>query len=500
MFSPSDLQLFQSKGISVDQINNQIHSFEKGFPFLNVVKSAVYNDGIITLSDKDVLQLGEFYNSQKNNFTICKFVPASGAATRMFKSLYEYLENPEKTNNEAEKFISNIPLFAFYRDLVEIIEKKGLSIEKLPPRETINLLLSASGLNYGNLPKGLLKFHIYKDRSRVPVEEHLVEGAMYAGTGKNEVNVHFTLSPEHIQPFKELIDAVADEYEKLYGVKFTISCSIQKPSTDTIAVDKNNQPFRAKDGSLVFRPGGHGALIENLNDLKSDIIFIKNIDNVVPDRLKKTTVDYKNALAGLLIKTQEKINEYLQYLSSEEATGNLKNQEIKDFIESNLGYIFPESFLDLPVEDKRGMLFHILNRPLRVCGMVKNSGEPGGGPFWVQKEDGSLSLQILESSQFDLHNEDQLKVFKSATHFNPVDLVIYTKEFTGSKFNLKRFTDPETGFISIKSKDGKELKALELPGLWNGAMANWNTLFVEVPLITFNPVKTILDLLRDEHR
>jgi len=499
MYSQTDILQIQQKGITLDQVNNQLNIFKKGVSFLTVTRPAGYNQGIFLYNSNEVEKLVMYFKEHKNNHSIAKFVPASGAATRMFKGLYEFLEEPQKPNSEADKFEEKLNAFAFYNDLKNIAINQGVEFEKIPRKLLVELLLQPKGLNYGNLPKGLLKFHKYEDYSRVPVEEHLVEGALYAQDKTNEVTVHFTISPEHIQSFNELIKSTAKKYEAEYAVKYHITYSIQKSSTDTVAADNQNKPFRDKEGKLVFRPGGHGALLENLNDLNSDIIFIKNIDNVVPDRLKPVTTEYKNAIAGLLLQTQYQIATYLKALEKSDITNELV-VEIKEFIETNLGYIFPESFSKLSLKEKSDKLFEILNRPLRVCGMVKNSGEPGGGPFWVQSKDGSQSLQILESSQFDLDDEEQRNIFKKASHFNPVDLVVYTKDYKGNKFDLTRYSDPDTGFISLKSKDGKELKALELPGLWNGAMANWSTIFVEVPVLTFNPVKTVIDLLRDEHK
>ena len=354
------------------------------------------------------------------------------------------------------------------------------------------------GLNYSSLPKGLLKFHTYDQWNRTSVEEHLVEGAMYAKNSDGKVNIHFTVSPEHLKLFTELIQLVSKEYEKKFDIIYNITFSIQKPSTDTIAVDDRNEPFLNSDGNLLFRPGGHGALLENLNDLNADVIFIKNIDNVVPDRIKNQTVTYKKALAGLLLKVQQQTFTYLKKLES--GFDEKLISEIIPYIETKLGYHFSESLSDLSLLQKKNLLIDILNRPIRVCGMVKNEGEPGGGPYWVKSDEGSSSLQILESSQFNLKDHAQNEIFKKATHFNPVDLVITMRNYKGEKFNLLQYRDPETGFISIKSKDGKALKALELPGLWNGSMAFWNTIFVEVPMITFNPVKTINDLLRKEHQ
>lgn len=503
MFSQKDLVQIQQHGLTLEQVNSQIASFKAGFPFLKVLRPATPNNGIKQIDEPELSSLIVYFSENKKGKKLLKFVPASGAATRMFKSLFEYVGSADesKVPNDVNIFISNIQHFAFYNDLKNRAQSKGFDIEQLINegnyKTVINLLLDKEGLNYGNLPKGLLKFHSYPDGSRTPVEEHLIEGVSYALSDAKEVHLHFTVSPEHIQGLNQLVNGIISKYEEQYSCKFYISYSVQKPSTDTIAVDINNNPFRESDESLVFRPGGHGALLENLNDLDADVIFIKNIDNVAPDRLKETTITYKKVLAGILLQKQDQVFEYIKQLSN----GNDANlTEIKTFIEGNLGYVFPQSFNALGVAAQKDALVKILKRPIRVCGMVKNQGEPGGGPFWVEAHDGGASLQILESSQFNFNDERQKDIFKQATHFNPVDLVIATKDNKGKKMDLLQFSDPDTGFISIKSKDGKELKALELPGLWNGAMANWNTIFVEVPLATFSPVKTVNDLVRDEHK
>jgi hypothetical protein len=362
----------------------------------------------------------------------------------------------------------------------------------------IDFLLLEKGLNYAALPKGLLKFHKYNNTSRTAFEEHFVEAADYSSDIHGEASIHFTLSPEHIYKFKNLIQHTIEGYEQNLNVRFNITYSIQKPGTDTIAVDLNNQPFCESDGSLLFRPGGHGALLENLNELNGDIIFIKNIDNIVPDRLKEETYKYKKAIGGLLVEFQEEVWKYLRLLEA----GNVHEDLLDEIIQfTNDQLNIPLAFsASLSNDEKVKILFSKFNRPIRVCGMVKNEGEPGGGPFWTKNSNGELSLQIVESSQIDMDNTEQKNIFKSSTHFNPVDLVCGVKDYKGFNFNLLNYTDPATGFISIKSKDGRELKALELPGLWNGAMADWITIFVEVPIITFNPVKTVNDLLREEHQ
>ena len=358
-------------------------------------------------------------------------------------------------------------------------------------------LLEAKGLNYGQLPKGLLLFHSYEDGARTPLEEHLVEGALYADS-KGMVHIHYTVSPEHRTLFEKKVADTKDKYEKAYNVKYDITFSEQKPSTDTIAVNPDDTPFRNADGSLLFRPGGHGALIENLNEIPADVVFIKNIDNVVPDRLKADTVTYKQVIAGVLVSLQEKAFEYLRLL--DEGTYNHeKLEEMIRFVQRDL-CCRKHDIKELEDAELVIYLRSKLNRPMRVCGVVKNVGEPGGGPFLTYNQDGTVSLQILESSQIDKSNTEYMKMFTEGTHFNPVDLVCAVKNYKGEKFNLPDYVDRTTGFISSKSKNGKDLKALELPGLWNGAMSNWNTVFVEVPLSTFNPVKTVNDLLREQHQ
>jgi hypothetical protein len=505
MFSQTDILLIQQKGINVDVVKQQVDYFKNGIPFLNISKPATANDGILVPDEKAIDRLISVFESQKRDKKIIKFVPASGAATRMFKALYEFISKPVSAiiPDDVAQVINKLELFAFYHELREIFAKKGQNlavlIENSSYQELIDYILTDKGLNYGNLPKGLLKFHAYPEVSRTAMEEHLVEGALYAKNADHSVTIHFTVSPEHLDAFNKLANQVKEMYENNFGVKFHISFSVQKSSTDTIAVDEKNNPFRDNNGMLTFRPGGHGALLDNLNDLDGDIIFLKNIDNVVPDRLKQQTVRYKRVLAGLLLQLQEKVFEYLFKLEKNVSLDNLFYNEVSTFIQIHLGYRFPSGFSSLDTASRAQWLVKILNRPIRVCGMVKNTGEPGGGPFWIVNQDGAQSLQILESSQFNLNEENHQQVYKKATHFNPVDIVMATHDYKGQKFNLTQYRDPDTGFISLKSKDGREIKALELPGLWNGAMANWNTAFVEVPLITFNPVKSINDLLRPEH-
>jgi len=514
MLNPQDIQQLNQKGIKPVQIEAQIENFVNGFPFVDLVAAATKGDGIQIFDEIEINRLAEYYNVHGPDADVVKFVPASGAASRMFKNLYEFMETytgsvedlkkfeSDQSFNSVYHFISNIRKFAFIEDLENALQKDDLVLDELIDKKQygiiVEYLLTEKGLNYSSLPKGLLRFHQYDEFSRRPVGEHLVEGAHYARRSTGDVYVHFTVSPEHKEKFLEAIDAVQHWFEDIFKVKYHLSFSEQKPSTDTLAVDMENGPFREKDGSLLFRPGGHGALIENLNDLDGEVIFVKNIDNVVPDRIKEPTYLHKKVIGGLLLKLQKQSFESLELLEE----GNLSDEELKgiaDFAQKDLMIPLGNEFDKLDKPEKIDFLYNKLNRPIRVCGMVKNEGEPGGGPFWLKNADGDVSLQIVESSQIDLKDPEQGKIVQEATHFNPVDLVCGIKDFKGEKFDLRRFIDSTTGFISTKSKDGKNLKAQELPGLWNGAMADWITIFVEAPIITFNPVKTVNDLLREQH-
>lgn len=505
MLSPKDLEQIERKGISEQQIKKELEEFKTGFPFLKLDAAASIGNGIIATSAEDVKRYTEAWNAYKaEGKKIVKFVPASGAASRMFKNMFAFLtaDYDVPTTDFEKTFFDNVVKFAFYPALNAMCEKnEGKNIEALMGegnyKAVVANLLEGKGLNYGQLPKGLLLFHSYEDGARTPLEEHLVEGALYADS-KGMVHIHYTVSPEHRTLFEKKVADTKDKYEKAYNVKYDITFSEQKPSTDTIAVNPDDTPFRNADGSLLFRPGGHGALIENLNEIPADVVFIKNIDNVVPDRLKADTVTYKQVIAGVLVSLQEKAFEYLRLL--DEGTYNHeKLEEMIRFVQRDL-CCRKHDIKELEDAELVIYLRSKLNRPMRVCGVVKNVGEPGGGPFLTYNQDGTVSLQILESSQIDKSNTEYMKMFIEGTHFNPVDLVCAVKNYKGEKFNLPDYVDRTTGFISSKSKNGKDLKALELPGLWNGAMSNWNTVFVEVPLSTFNPVKTVNDLLREQHQ
>jgi len=505
MLSQKDFQQIAERGISEADVNRQLEQFRTGFPFLRIEAAASVRRGIMAVTKKEQAEYVQAWQKYKDEgHKIVKFVPASGAASRMFKNLFAFLEADydAPTTPFEKEFFSNLRQFAFRKALCSACKADistnvcGL-LEAGRYKEVVAHLLENCGLNYGAMPKGLLLFHNYDDGPRTPLEEHLVEAALYAASNR-EANVHFTVSHNHMQMFKDKVQEVTDKYARKYDIRLNVSFSEQQPNTDTIAVNPDNTPFRNEDGSLLFRPGGHGALIRNLNDIQGEVVFIKNIDNVVPDRLKEETVAYKQLLAGILVTLQRRAFDYLQLLDTE-TFSDADLEQIRRFVEDDL-CCTKADFDKLSRTERTAYLRKKLNRPMRVCGVVKNVGEPGGGPFLTYNPDGTVSLQILESSQIDSSNADYLRMFREGTHFNPVDLVCGLCDYKGSAFHLPDFVDASTGFISSKSKNGHTLKALELPGLWNGAMSDWNTVFVEVPLSTFNPVKTVNDLLREEHR
>lgn len=509
-FSDSDLKQIASLGLTEAAVAQQIENFRKGFPKTELIEAAtVENGGILRLADADIDRYATYYKKASKGKKILKFVPASGAATRMFKDLYAFTAtyfgidySIEKEHPEVKEFIQQIRTFAFFDDLVATMEDAKADFGDYMDRgdfsTVINFLLKEQYMGYGSLPKGLLKFHRYGHAQRTPMEEHIVEGAEYARQSDGSVNIHFTVSPEHRALFRKKLSQVKAYYESAFNVKLHISFSEQKHYTDIIAVNEQNDPIRDDQGRLTFRPGGHGALIENLNEQRADLIFVKNIDNVVPDWMKHTTIIYKKVLAGLLLDLQHQTFKYLAQLDKGCTPAQLRT--IERFAQEQLHITLPNNYGQLDAPAKTQTLHTLLNRPMRICGMVKNQGEPGGGPFITRNTQGIQSLQIVETAQINRKNPDQDAILAGATHFNPVDLVCATKNYRGRYFDLRQFVDPATGFISKKTKGATTLKSQELPGLWNGAMANWTTIFVEVPLATFNPVKTVNDLLRKEHR
>ena len=502
MLNEKDLLQLSERNVTENQVNQQVAQLKRGTKYVQLMRPATLGDGIIRLDNTQVDTMTQAFDADRQYYHFTKFVPASGAASRMFKDLFAFAESGEDTKF-TDIFFAHIQCFAFYSDLNQAVTRlHGADIETLLQQgrkvDIVKALLNDEGLAYGKLPKALLKFHHYEGFNRLAMEEHLVEAARYATDAQGIAKLHFTVSAEHEEPFKETVNALKEDYEKQYGVKYDITYSCQKPSTDTVAIDAEGNLFRETNGRILFRPGGHGALIENLNDLGEEIVFIKNIDNVVPESKAATTIIYKKVLAGLLLKLQQQTFEYLELLD-EGSVDDAEINSIISFAKDELMIDIPDFVMQYNSIEKIDYLYSKLNRPIRVCGMVKNEGEPGGGPFWVKNDDDEVSLQIIESSQINHKDEAQEQFFQASTHFNPVDLVCGCWNYKGEAFNLKDYVDPNTGFVSNKSKDGRELRALELPGLWNGAMADWITVFVEVPIETFNPVKTVNDLLKPMH-
>ncbi|MBT8264453.1 MAG: DUF4301 family protein, partial [Muriicola sp.] len=490
-------------------VEDQIKTFIEGIPYVKLEAAAVVNNGILRLSPKKSEKVIAAFRSKKKGLTLLKFVPASGAASRMFKSLFGFLESyrpqeesiaayiDQSADNDLKLFFENIGGFPFYEIISDRIKESSETTDEFLYL-FVQEMLGENALNYGFYPKGLLPFHSYQGTLATPFEEHLFEGAQYAGDG-SVAQLHFTISEQHEALFQNELNRIRESVSKETGTSFEVSYSFQKSSTDTIAVTLDNEPFRNSDNSLLFRPGGHGALIENLNDQNADIIFIKNIDNVLIRSKANEVAQYKELLAGVLLNVQSKVFQYAAVLEDNTFTGE-QLETIKGFLENKLNVHFTDRYDGFTIGQQIEILKDKLHRPIRICGMVKNEGEPGGGPYWVRDRNGNVTLQIVESAQVDMANTTQVSIFKEATHFNPVDIVCGVKDYKGEKYNLLNFVEPKQGFITLKTKEGKDLKALELPGLWNGAMAYWNTIFVEVPSSTFNPVKTVNDLLKPAHR
>lgn len=504
------LQQLQEKGISPEKLQGQVESFKKGFPFARIVSAAVEKDGVDCFGPEEIEFYRRLYRRQAGEEKILKFVPASGAATRMFKGLYSCYQSlkdgkPPVMDAGAAEFFEKLPRFAFQEPLRAAVKAiYGLELDDCLTRKDYFPVLDAllenpEGLCYGRLPKALLLFHSYPEGNRMAVEEHLVEAALYASS-QGVCRLHFTLSPEHRERFEACVAEALPRYEKRYGFRYEVSYSEQKPSTDTVAVTLDNEILSDEQGKLVFRPGGHGALIENLNEVDATLVFIKNIDNVTTDALRQDTIVYKELLAGVLLERREAAFGFLRRLEREELSEGLL-KEVRAFACGKLGLRLPPGKERLSLEAQKEYFKDLLDRPLRVCGVVRNEGEPGGGPFWVQAQGAETpSLQIVESSQVDMADAGQKRIFETSRFFNPVDLVCSLQDYRNRKFDLARYVDPSTAFIARKSFKGKEIKAMELPGLWNGAMAGWNTLFVEVPQSVFTPVKTVNDLLRPQHQ
>jgi nicotinamide riboside kinase len=509
-FNSDDFIEIHHRKINLETLEYQFQIVKNGLPKINLDRPAVIHDGVLALSNEEAIYHANYFDEKKKNLKLKKFVPASGAATRMFKFLNEfvidYKPNEETINAYINRkkdknlyiFLVAKEMFAFYDAVLEtaktLVSDFDSATKDAKDYAFIKAMLSPKHFDFASKPKGVLPFHKYEDRIATAIEEHLKECVAYATSNDNS-NLHFTVSEEHRSDFETIVNEMKSKFEAKNNSSIFVKYSYQDKATDVIALDLEGNPFREENGQLVFRPGGHGALIENLNTLHADIIFIKNIDNVIQNHIEIVTL-YKKALAGIVIQIQETVFNYLRILGSG-GTSNEILDEIVNFLAAKLNITAPEDFSKYTKESKMEYLQTILNRPIRVCGMVKNEGELGGGPFWVRDTKGNIFLQIIEASQIE---KNQLKILEKATHFNPVDLVCATKNYQGQQFDLTQFVDKNTGFIVEKNKNGKPLKAYELPGLWNGAMAKWLTVFVEVPLITFNPVKTVNDLLKPAHQ
>lgn len=505
-FSATDKNQIEEHGLTIAAIENQLADFRRGFQPTAITAAAITGNGIVSFIQQQQQSLVNLFDESAPEYLIARFIPASGAATRMFRDLFsavEAIKNGWDIPAPAENFLKNLKQFAFYDELKAAVKKKGQDLDKLLAKAdwlpVLDSVLKKEGLNFVAKPKAFIPFHRYKDFARTALEEQIYEGLTHAVGNNNTLNIHFTISPEHEKEFKALTKAILSELKQKCDITVKVTHSFQMKSTDTIAVDMDNNPVRDRNNKLVFRPGGHGALLQNLNDIKSEMVFLKNIDNIVPDWHREDTIWFKKVLGGYLMQLVNDIHAFLIMLDD----GNVEDEDLIGMISyarEKLHIEIPEWLEESESLEKIDFLFGVFNRPVRVCGMVKNEGEPGGGPFFVEDKNGNISLQIVESSQIDTTDAAQKKILHSSTHFNPVDIVCWKNDFNGQTFNLNDFCDPETGFIAKKSFEGKDIKAMELPGLWNGAMADWITTFVEVPLSTFNPVKEINDLLREKHQ
>jgi hypothetical protein len=506
--TPEDRQVMVSRGITEATVRAQLALFRKGTPWIRLHRPCTPGDGIVVLRPHELEALLHNYAAAVAVGRVMKFVPASGAASRMFQALLQQLgtapTSPDDDNGETclGRFLRELHRFAFHDELEAALRVAGLDVQtciaQRRTHEILEHLLTLRGLNYANLPKALIKFHRGAGHCRTPLEEHVVDAAAHTRDRDQVVRLHFTVAPEHAAEVDRRIEEIRERYTAT-GIEYRITLSPQHASTDTIAVDADNRPFRDQHHRLLFRPGGHGALLENLQAIQGDVVHVSNIDNVVHGRRKDDTYLYKRLLGGYLVTLQEQIFAHLNCLATGQASLP-QIEQIFSFARENLSLSVPGELLGQSIAEQSQFLFAKLNRPLRVCGVVENREEPGGGPFWTESAEGSLSLQIVEKSQVDTSVEAQRAILNASTHFNPVDIVCGMRDYQGQPFRLETFRDPHTCFISSKTHEGRSLKALEHPGLWNGAMAHWNTVFVEVPLSTFNPVKTVFDLLRPEHQ
>lgn len=514
MFTEKDIQQIENKGIKVEQVTAQVNRIKNGMSYSNLISAATIGKGIESYNKTETQHLIASFEAKQNSVDIIKFVPASGAATRMFKFLFQFLNqfNPSEESIETyiekqsdsliKTFVSNLEAFPFYAEVILKAKQINPNFDSLSKSDMcvafVKTMLDVDALNYSFFPKGLLPFHQYKSGAITAFQEHLFESTLYASSNQ-KANLHYTVSEKHHAYFSAELDKIKEALQAKTNTIFNVSFSYQKEATETLALTTDNTIFRNEDGSILFRPAGHGALLENLNDLTNDIIFIKNIDNIVVSDKNIEISEYKKLIAGVLLEVQEEAFKCLHQLDNN-SVSEKELIAITSFITSKMNVVIDAEFEDFTTHEKVNYLKDKLNRPIRVCGMVKNEGEPGGGPFWVEDEDGNLSLQIVEFAQIDIDNKTQADIVKNATHFNPTDLVCGVKNYKGEKFDLLNYVDPEAAFITMKTQNGIDIQALELPGLWNGSMAYWNSIFVEVPVETFNPVKTVNDLLKPVHQ
>lgn len=499
LFSTKDIKQIERLGLDLKAVKKQMALYRKGASFLKLNRPCTPGDGILSFNASRQKKLISLFEKESEKYKLLKFVPASGAASRMFAEWFSARESGGFDSPEFNQaFLGNLKKYPFY----PMIERDKGAIGYFERKDIGNLLdfvLSDKGLNFGWLPKALIPFHFYHaEDARTAIEEHLFEAAQYIKGPDGICHLHFTISAEHKINVLEKINSVKSRYENLFGIKYEISCSVQSPSTNTLAVDENNEPLRNAAGSLIFRPGGHGSLLKNLQNLDADFIFIKNIDNIAPEGILQKITPYKKLLGGVIMHLQNQIFMNVRLLKNPKISVQ-ELEKIIIFCSKELNTVFPKRFASLSKKEKIKFLFSVLNRPLRVCAMVKNEGEPGGGPFWVDEKDGTQTLQIIESAHVDKNRANQSTIWSKAGYFNPVDMVCGIKNYQGKKFDLSKFVDNEAYLISQKNEKGYRIKALEVPGLWNGGMAYWNTVFVKMPLIIFNPVKTVDDLLRPQH-
>jgi hypothetical protein len=523
-FTADDHRQMERLGVAPEEALRHVELFRNPPPYTRVLRACTLGDGIRAIFPEDEAELTARFDEAEGSGRIHKFVPASGVASRMFKPLLSYLEQLEAAAGtdgaeveapppgpEVRTFFAELQRFAFFEELAAITAAHGLRLEAdaagliaLGPAERLTVLaclLTEVGLAYAERPKGLILFHRYPEGARTPFEEHLVEAADYARDRDGTCRLHLTVSPHHEAGFRALLADRGAALARRLGCRFEVGFTHQRRSTDTLAVDPDHRPFRLADGTLLFRPGGHGALLENLQELAdggAGIVLLKNIDNVVPDSRKPELTRWKKLLGGALLALRERTCSLLEGLEADLPDEELI-EEAGRFVERELSRPLPRRFAEASPAERRRLLVEALDRPLRVAGVVRHTGEPGGGPFWVESAGGEVSLQIVETSQIG-PEPDQQAALAASTHFNPVDLACALHDRGGRPYGLGRFVDPATVFIAARSHEGRSLKALERPGLWNGAMAGWNTVFVEVPLATFAPVKTVLDLLRPEHQ